>query len=142
MKLLIVTDAWFPQINGVVRTLSQMREGLTERGWEVQVLGPTGFTLPCPTYPEIRLTLEPTLTIKTFLRHWTPEAVHIATEGPLGRAMRAICAAPALDLLVPAPFSRTGGEGARANAFDRHRVACPRLQPGTSLGPRSGREAV
>ena len=90
-RILIVTDAWKPQVNGVVRTLSKMRDGLRERGWEVVVLGPSGFTMRCPTYPEIRLTLEPTQAILDTLRDWTPEAVHIATEGPLGRAMRTFC---------------------------------------------------
>lgn len=91
MRLLLVTDAWHPQINGVVRTLKQMRDHLVDRGWDVVVMGPDGPTLSCPTYPEIRLSLQPTRQIQNLLRDWQPHAIHIATEGPLGWAMRAIC---------------------------------------------------
>jgi glycosyltransferase involved in cell wall biosynthesis len=91
MRLLIVTDAWHPQVNGVVRTLTELRKGLVQKGWQVLVLGPEGLTVACPTYPEIRLTLNPTRQIQQLLNEWTPEAVHIATEGPLGWAMRRVC---------------------------------------------------
>lgn len=91
MRLLLVTDAWHPQINGVVRTLTQMRDQLSTQGWDVRVLGPSGLTLACPTYPEIRLTLNPYAHIRTTLKEWQPHAVHIATEGPLGWAMRDVC---------------------------------------------------
>ena len=58
--IMIVTDAWYPQVNGVVRTLSQTREELTSLGYNVVMLTPEGFpTIPCPTYPEIRLSLMP-----------------------------------------------------------------------------------
>jgi len=58
VRLLIITDAWFPQINGVVRTLSTTRDKLIERGHQVEVLAPERFkNIPCPTYPEIRLAL-------------------------------------------------------------------------------------
>lgn len=91
MKLLIVTDAWHPQVNGVVRTLSETVAGLERRGWDVKVVGPSGLTLPCPTYPEIRLSLQPKRTIQDALKNWRPDSVHIATEGPLGLAMRSLC---------------------------------------------------
>ena len=91
MKLLIVTDAWLPQVNGVVKTLTQMQTALTQRGWDVKVLGPSGATLSCPTYPEIRLTLQPKQVIKKAIAASRPDFVHIATEGPLGLAMRAHC---------------------------------------------------
>lgn len=91
MKLLIVTDAWHPQVNGVVRTLTQMRDGLRARGWQVAVAGPTGPTLPCPTYPEIKLTLRPREAIERALAEHDPDCIHIATEGPLGHAMRHLC---------------------------------------------------
>jgi len=90
-RLLIVTDAWYPQINGVVRTLSQVRDGLIARGWDVTVLGPSGTTMACPTYGEIRLTLWPTEAILEELARATPDCIHIATEGPLGWAMRRMC---------------------------------------------------
>ena len=60
MKIAIVTDAWYPQINGVVRTLTKTKEELQELGHEVLMITPEGFrTIPCPTYPEIRLSLFP-----------------------------------------------------------------------------------
>lgn len=91
MKLLIVTDAWYPQVNGVVRTLGQIRDGLVKRGWEVAVLGPTGATIPCPSYKEIRLTLMPGFAAEVALERENPDCIHIATEGPLGRAARRLC---------------------------------------------------
>ena len=60
MKIAIVTDAWFPQINGVVRTLTKTREGLEALGHDVMMITPEAFrTVPCPTYPEIRLSVFP-----------------------------------------------------------------------------------
>ena len=91
MRLLIVSDAWHPQVNGVVRTLSELRKRLLHKGWEVLVLGPEGVTMGCPTYPEIRLTLHPTFHINEVLKEWSPQAIHIATEGPMGWAMRRLC---------------------------------------------------
>lgn len=91
MRLLIVTDAWEPQINGVVRTLTQLRAGLERRGIEVSIVGPEGPTMPCPTYPEIRLAIHAHSMLLSKLKRWNPDSVHIATEGPLGWAMRSIC---------------------------------------------------
>ena len=91
MKLLIVTDAWYPQVNGAVRTLSEMQSRLTRRGWDVKMVTPGGITMPCPTYPEIRLTLNPFKVIRQALKDDSPDAIHIATEGPLGRAMVTLC---------------------------------------------------
>lgn len=89
MRLLIVTDAWFPQINGVVRTLSTTRDKLLELGHQVDVLAPDRFkSLPCPTYPEIRLALCTPGSVGRIIEALAPEAVHIATEGPLGWACR------------------------------------------------------
>lgn len=93
MKLLIVTDAWYPQVNGVVRTLTEIRDGLRRRGWQVEVLGPSGATLACPGYKEIRLTLRPTTAVSEIVRAQEPDYIHIATEGPLGMAMRRYCLA-------------------------------------------------
>ena len=92
MKILLVTDAWTPQVNGVVRTLQATRDELQRAGHTVEVLSPAGQrTLPCPSYPEIRLTLRPAaVTRKTFERD-DFDAVHIATEGPLGLAARRWC---------------------------------------------------
>src|SRR5580700_1917814 len=89
MKIMIVTDAWEPQVNGVVRTLKNTTRELTELGHRVELLTPLEFhTLPCPTYPEIRLSLFPRRRIKTRIDEFAPDALHIATEGPLGLAAR------------------------------------------------------
>jgi glycosyltransferase involved in cell wall biosynthesis len=90
VRLLIVTDAWFPQINGVVRTLSTTRERLIALGHQVEVLAPDRFrNIPCPTYPEIRLALCTPGRVGRLIEAIAPDAVHIATEGPLGWSARA-----------------------------------------------------
>ena len=72
MKILIVTDAWHPQINGVVRTLDATRCELAKRGHEVKLLTPENFkTLPCPTYPEIRLSLFPRRKVTEFIEQFS-----------------------------------------------------------------------
>ncbi len=92
MKICIVTDAWHPQINGVVTTLSRTAETLSAWGHEVRTITPAGFpTVPCPTYPEIRLSLIRRGRIKQLLADFSPNAIHIATEGPLGWAARSVC---------------------------------------------------
>jgi glycosyltransferase involved in cell wall biosynthesis len=89
MKVMIVTDAWRPQVNGVVRTLSTTRRELEAMGHEVDILSPLEFrTLPCPTYPDIRLSLLPGSAVSRRIRDYAPDALHIATEGPLGLAAR------------------------------------------------------
>lgn len=91
-KILIVTDAWYPQVNGVVRTLTHTRDELILKGHDVTMLTPEGFrTIPCPTYPEIRLALFPASKVAKFIRQISPEIIHIATEGPLGLAARNFC---------------------------------------------------
>jgi glycosyltransferase involved in cell wall biosynthesis len=92
MKLALVTDAWFPQTNGVVRTLSTTVEHLTAQGVEVKVFEPRDHrTVPCPTYPEIRLALFAGRALGRRLDEFAPDAIHIATEGPLGLAARRWC---------------------------------------------------
>ena len=89
MRLLIVTDAWFPQINGVVRALATTRQKLIDLGHEVEVIAPDRFkNVPCPTYPEIRLALCTPSRVGRLIERAEPEAAHIATEGPLGWAAR------------------------------------------------------
>ena len=91
-RVLIVSDAWLPQVNGVVRTMSTVAEELRARGDVVEVIGPERFrTIPTPGYAEIRLALAPTRRLNGLVDAFAPEAVHIATEGPLGWAMRKIC---------------------------------------------------
>ena len=91
MKIMIVTDAWEPQVNGVVRTLKSTRRELEKAGHEVDLLTPAEFrTLPCPTYPEIRLSVLPGRRVRQRIEAARPQALHIATEGPLGLAARAV----------------------------------------------------
>jgi len=92
MKIAIVTDAWSPQVNGVVTTLQRTSAALEQRGHEVRVLSSqTHFTIPCPTYPEIRLALWPAKRLAAELDEFAPDAIHVATEGPLGMAAARYC---------------------------------------------------
>lgn len=92
MRILLVTDAWKPQVNGVVRSLSKTRAQLELKGHEVNVLSPEArATVPCPSYPEIRLTLRPNRAARECFAGARFDAVHIATEGPLGIAARRWC---------------------------------------------------
>jgi glycosyltransferase involved in cell wall biosynthesis len=89
LRLMIVTDAWKPQTNGVVRTLDRLVTDLTAQGHAVRVVSPLEFaTLPCPTYPEIRLSLAPGRRFKAIVDEFQPTALHLSTEGPLGWAAR------------------------------------------------------
>ncbi len=91
-RIAIVTDAWSPQVNGVVRTLKATVAELEERGHTVLVISPDQFrSVQCPTYPEIRLALVTTRHVGRLLDRFGPAAVHIATEGPLGLAARRHC---------------------------------------------------
>ena len=92
MRILIVSDAWLPQVNGVVRTLSVVADKLTAMGDTVEVIGPDRFrNLPMPGYAEIRLAIAPKRRLAQLVAEFAPEIIHIATEGPLGWAMRGIC---------------------------------------------------
>jgi glycosyltransferase involved in cell wall biosynthesis len=94
MRILIVTDAWRPQVNGVVRTLEKLGEALQERGVEVEFLTPEGYpTLPLPSYREIRLALVTARQIAQRIEVVAPDSIHIATEGPLGFLARRACLA-------------------------------------------------
>ena len=88
-RILIVSDAWQPQVNGVVRTLQNTARELAALGCQVRVIGPGGFrNLPCPTYPEIPVALLPARGLAGQIAAFAPDAMHIATEGPLGWAAR------------------------------------------------------
>jgi glycosyltransferase involved in cell wall biosynthesis len=92
MRILIVSDAWYPQINGVVRTLSTVAGELRLLGHDVSVIGPDRFrTIPCPTYPDIRLAVDALGKLPQLIRAFEPDAIHISTEGPLGFAARRYC---------------------------------------------------
>lgn len=89
LRIMIVTDAWTPQINGVVITLRNTIRELERQEHEVATITPAGFrTVPCPTYPEIRLSLAPGRQVARRIEEFAPDALHIATEGPLGLAAR------------------------------------------------------
>ncbi|MGD0189896.1 MAG: glycosyltransferase family 1 protein [Rhizomicrobium sp.] len=91
-RLLILTDAWAPQVNGVVRTLETLGKDLAAMGHEVRYGTPEGrFTLPLPTYREIRLAIFPRRSLERMIRDFAPDAIHIATEGTIGLSARAIC---------------------------------------------------
>jgi glycosyltransferase involved in cell wall biosynthesis len=92
MKIALVTDAWLPQVNGVVTTLLELQDGLWTRGHEVTVIEPSAFRrFPCPGYREIELAWRPAAKVARLLDEARPDAIHIATEGPLGSAARAYC---------------------------------------------------
>jgi len=92
LKIALATDAWHPQVNGVVRSLSTTVEHLRHRGHLVKVIEPSLFwTVPCPTYPEIRLALGSSARVSKILDEFEPDAIHIATEAPVGLAARAWC---------------------------------------------------
>jgi len=92
VKIALVSDAWAPQVNGVVRTLTELMHELTRRQYTVTRITPDLFrTLPCPTYPEIRLALRPCRRVAELIETARPDAIHITTEGPLGFAARRYC---------------------------------------------------
>ena len=89
MKILIITDAWFPQVNGVVRTMFKTRECLIAAGHEVDMFTPEPFfSVPLPSYPEIRIAPFANSAVRQKIKEYAPDALHIATEGPLGLAAR------------------------------------------------------
>ena len=92
MRILLVTDAWAPQVNGVVVTLRATIACLERAGHVLNVISPDGFrTIPMPTYPEIRLALLPGRRVARLIDEWAPDTIHVATEGPLGIAARNHC---------------------------------------------------
>jgi glycosyltransferase involved in cell wall biosynthesis len=93
VKILCISDAWLPQVNGVVRTYQALQRELARQGHELSVIGPAEFpfTLPLPGYPEIRLAFFSRSRLAEKIRTFDPDALHIATEGPLGRAARDYC---------------------------------------------------
>jgi len=92
MRIAIVTDAWLPQVNGVVRTLQKMQAELEKTGHAVKLISPDLYgSIPCPTYPEIRLALVRPGAVGAEIAGFRPDAVHLATEGPLCLAARRWC---------------------------------------------------
>ena len=94
MRILVATDAWHPQVNGVVRTYERLGQELEALGVDLSVLAPHEFrTIPCPTYPEIRLAVPGWRRVAQRFAADKPDAVHIATEGPIGWMVRRYCRA-------------------------------------------------
>src|SRR5947208_13614012 len=92
MKILIATDAWHPQVNGVVRTLTSLAKSASALGADINFLTPDGFpSMPLPTYPGLRIALPNRREIARRIEQAAPDALHIATEGPIGWAVRAYC---------------------------------------------------
>src|SRR4051812_32812971 len=92
MPILIATDAWHPQVNGVVRTLTSLANSASGLGEEIAFLTPEGFpSMPVPTYPGLRIALPNRREIARRIEAAAPDAIHIATEGPIGWAVRAYC---------------------------------------------------
>lgn len=92
MKISLVTDAWLPQVNGVVTTLVELVRELRAEGHQVQVIDPGQFrTRPCPGYAGIDLAVAPAKGLRAKLDAFAPDAIHLATEGPLGWAARRYC---------------------------------------------------
>jgi glycosyltransferase involved in cell wall biosynthesis len=92
LKIAIATDAWFPQVNGVVRTLAATVAELDRRGHEVELITPQRFaTVPLPGYSSIRLALAPRYNARRLLDAFAPDVVHIPTEGPIGWSARSWC---------------------------------------------------
>ncbi len=92
MRIAIITDAWSPQVNGVVRTLVATRTELEKRGHVVEVISPDLYpSIPCPTYPEIRLAVTRAAWVGDRIAKFAPDAVHLSTEGPLCLAARRWC---------------------------------------------------
>jgi glycosyltransferase involved in cell wall biosynthesis len=94
VRIALASDAWAPQTNGVVTTLQATAQTLASLGHDVRVLSPQSLAcLPCPSYPEIRLAVAPGAYVARQLKAFRPHAIHIATEGPLGLAVRRHCRA-------------------------------------------------
>jgi glycosyltransferase involved in cell wall biosynthesis len=92
LKIVVATDAWHPQVNGVVRSLCMTVEHMRRAGHEVDVVEPGRFrTIPCPTYPEIRLALGCGRAVARVMDDINPDRIHISTEGPIGWAARSWC---------------------------------------------------
>jgi glycosyltransferase involved in cell wall biosynthesis len=92
MRILVATDAWHPQVNGVVRTLTSLMRSARGLGVDIEFLSPEGFrTVPVPTYPGLRLALPGRQQIAQRIEQANPDAIHIATEGPIGHRVRAYC---------------------------------------------------
>ena len=167
MRILVATDAWHPQVNGVVRTLAMTAEAAKTLGAEFSFLTPESFrTFALPSYRDLRLALPYQAKIARLIAEARPDSIHIATEGPIGLLVRRYCrkqrfavhdelshplsriylGAPAgpriLDLGGAALVScaEPGGDGGDAGAGDR--IARPRLSQRGAVAARRRRAPV
>ncbi len=121
MRILIATDAWHPQVNGVVRTLTSLARSASALGADISFLTPDGFpSVGVPTYPGLRIALPNRREIKKRIEAASPEAIHIATEGPIGWAARAYCRRHKLAFTTSYTAVRTGIPAALGYAVLRH----------------------
>jgi glycosyltransferase involved in cell wall biosynthesis len=94
VRIALASDAWAPQTNGVVTTLKATADTLAGMGHVVRVISPRGLrSIACPSYPEIRLAVAPGAHVARQLQAFRPHAIHVATEGPVGLAVRGYCRA-------------------------------------------------
>ena len=92
MKILIVTDAWYPQVNGVCRTLKNLGDELKKIGHQVEYIEPNQFfTVPMPKYNEIKLSLNVWPRVGKLISKADADIIHIATEGPIGIFAKRYC---------------------------------------------------
>jgi glycosyltransferase involved in cell wall biosynthesis len=92
MRVLVATDAWHPQVNGVVRTLTSLARSARRLGVDIEFLSPEGYwSVPCPTYPSVRLALPTPSAVARKIESIDPAAIHIATEGSIGLLVRNFC---------------------------------------------------
>ncbi|MDR3568592.1 MAG: glycosyltransferase family 1 protein [Syntrophobacteraceae bacterium] len=119
MKIAIPTDAWHPQVSGVVTKFERIARELGTMGHEVCLITPDMFkTVPCPTYPQIRLALRPGKRIADLFDSFAPDYIHLATEGPIGLAARSYC--------VKATYPFTTSYTTRFPEYIRLRFPIPR----------------
>jgi glycosyltransferase involved in cell wall biosynthesis len=92
MRVLVATDAWHPQVNGVVRTLTSLAASARKLGIDIDILSPDGFwSVPVPTYPSLRLAVPNPRAVARTIERYAPDSIHIATEGSIGLMARAHC---------------------------------------------------
>ena len=98
-RILIITDAWLPQVNGVVRSIEVLVREAPALGVEIEILAADGFrTVPLPTYPQLRVAVTRPGAVRRRIEELKPDFIHIATEGPLGYAHGSLAAEPAAPL--------------------------------------------
>ena len=144
MKVLVATDAWHPQVNGVVRTLGSLARAATKLGATIDFLTPGGFpSYPVPTYPGLRLAWPGRRAIAERIDKARPDAIHLATEGPIGFAVRNDCrrrGRPFTKRATPRGFQNISGRLRRSPQGRADQRRAGRGHP-DRRGARAGRRA-